>query len=41
MSAKLIVNNHFQIYKYTEYGQWPNKCLSIHTKKNNFKLKVT
>ena len=24
MSAKLIANGHVQIYKYTEYGQWPN-----------------
>ena len=23
-SAKLIVNGHVQIYKYTEYDQWPN-----------------
>jgi len=25
--AKLIANGHVQIYKYTEYGQWPNKSL--------------
>ena len=26
MSAKLIANDYVHIYKYTEYGQWPNKC---------------
>jgi len=25
MSAKLIANDHLQIYKYTAYDQWPNK----------------
>ena len=23
--CKLITNGHLQIYKYTEYDQWPNK----------------
>ena len=32
MSAKLIANGHVQIYKYTEYGQWPNKSFEHNCK---------
>ena len=32
ISAKLIANGHVQIYKYTEYGQWPNKCFEHNCK---------
>ena len=32
MSAKLIANGHVQIYKYTEYGQCPNKSVEHNCK---------
>ena len=34
MSTKLIANGHVQIYKYTEYGQWPKKSFEHNAKYN-------